>query len=238
MAFYSEIPIAEVCRMIPIRAKGEKDDCNLLSSAGKLCIMGRRAETRNDKRGIQLKNTYFTGYFPLIAIIMFSLSFSIYTVGKIMELLGEIGLYAGLLEFFSPAEIKLMLLFLLFLLFFMLFAALKLLSDTFLDISLLFFSDDREGSVHKMAKFCSVIYFIGGGISLLCAMSFALISLIFFVTTMFAFMYFLYKASPYFTSAGLVGFVFFHVLLWGCILTAVGYAVIKLYNSLLASLPV
>ncbi len=185
-----------------------------------------------------MKNRYFTGYFPLIAIIMFSLSFSIFTVGKTVELLGEIGLYAGLLEFFSPIEIKLILLFIIFLLFFMMFAALKLLSDTFVDISLLFFSEDREGDIQKSARLGSVIYFIGGGISLLCAMSFVLISLVFFVTTMVAFMYFIYKAGPYFTSAGLVGFVFFHLLTWGCILAAVAYAILKLYNSLLASLPI
>lgn len=185
-----------------------------------------------------MKNTYLTGYFPLISIILFSLSYAIYSEIQVLEIVKTMGLYDGLLEFFSATGIKLTLLFMLFLLFFMLFAALKLISDTILQISLLLFSKDIDGEILKGARLGSIIYFIGGGVSILCTMSIVAISLVFFITTMVAFIYFVYKASFYLTSAGLVGLIFFHTFIWGCFFTAVGYSALRLYNSVLASLPI
>ena len=85
-----------------------------------------------------MKNTYFIGYFPFIAIVLFSLSFAIYCEVKVIDLFVNLGLYQGMREFFSDSGIKLALLVVLVLLFFMLFAALKLISDTIIEVSLLF----------------------------------------------------------------------------------------------------
>lgn len=71
-----------------------------------------------------------------------------------------------MLEFFSEAGIKLALLIVLLLLFFMVFAALKLISDTKLELSLLFFSRDSEGKALNSVRKGSVIYVIGGAYSL------------------------------------------------------------------------
>ncbi|MCU6601568.1 YufK family protein [Peribacillus frigoritolerans] len=48
----------------------------------------------------------------------------------------------------------------------MVFAALKLISDTILELSLLFFSKDSEGKALNSVRKGSVIYVIGGACSL------------------------------------------------------------------------
>ncbi|MFJ7851913.1 DUF5366 family protein [Peribacillus frigoritolerans] len=83
-----------------------------------------------------------------------------------LKLFGNSGIYQGMLEFFSEAGIKLALLIVLLLLFFMVFAALKLISDTILELSLLFFSKDSEGKALNSVREGSVIYVIGGACSL------------------------------------------------------------------------
>jgi len=92
-----------------------------------------------------MKNTYLFSYLPISSILLFSLSFAIYGEMQMLKLFGNLGIYQGMLEFFSEAGIKLALLIVLLLLFFMVFAALKLISDTILELSLLFFSKDSEG---------------------------------------------------------------------------------------------
>lgn len=185
-----------------------------------------------------MKSTYLTGYFPLISITLFSLSYAIYMQGKLLSLFQSMGLYSGLLEFFSETGIKLTLLFVLSIVFFMMLAALKLIADTIVQISLLLFSKERIGESLKSLHIGSSLYLIGSGISVFCNQSFVAITLVFFITTMMVFIYFIYKASNHLSSFGLMGVVFLHVFTWSCLLTSVGYAVLKLYNSLLASLPI
>ncbi|MFS0595620.1 DUF5366 family protein [Peribacillus frigoritolerans] len=66
-----------------------------------------------------------------------------------LKLFGNLGIYQGMLEFFSEAGIKLALLIVLLLLFFMVFAALKLISDTILELSLFFFSKESPEQCKK-----------------------------------------------------------------------------------------
>ncbi|WP_019243763.1 MULTISPECIES: DUF5366 family protein [Bacillus] len=185
-----------------------------------------------------MKNTYFTAYFPLIAIVLFSLSYAVYTDIHVLQLIKTIGLYEGLLEFFSESGIKITFLFMFFLLYFMVFSALKLISDTILQTSLLLFSKDVKGEVLQRIRLGSVIFCLGGGFSLLCTMSILAITLVFFITTMIAFTYFIYKASADLSASGLVGIIFFHTFIWCSFVAIVAFVVLKLYNSVLASLPI
>lgn len=57
------------------------------------------------------RTTYLTGYLPLISIVLFSSSFTVYLENQLLIFLRKIGLYEGLLEFFSGTEIKLAILF-------------------------------------------------------------------------------------------------------------------------------
>ena len=185
-----------------------------------------------------MRNTYFTSYFPLISIILFSISSAFFFENQSLIILRKIGLYDGLLEFFSGTEIKLTILFFIFLLFFMMLSAIKLISDTILQFGLLLFSKETTGESLKSARLTSIIYCIGGMLSVFFSFSIYAVGLVFFITTMIAFTYIVYKVSFNLSAGGLVGFVFFQTLSMGAILAAISYTVIKLYNSLLASLPI
>lgn len=185
-----------------------------------------------------MKNTYLIGYFPLIAIVLFSLSFAIYGQMQVLILLKNIGIYDGMLEFVSGTGIKLSLLIVMFLICFMLFSALKLISDTIIELSLLFFSKDSDGDDLKNIRMGAMIYFIGGAVSLVSVNSILGLGAIFLGTTVLAFVYLVYKISPSLTTSGLIGLIFFDIFIWSALVLVVAYSSIKLYNSMIASLPV
>lgn len=68
-----------------------------------------------------MKNPYVFGFLPLITIILFSLTFSTYTMFKAIELFKVIGVYNGMKEFLTDFEIKLFVLIVFALIYFMLF---------------------------------------------------------------------------------------------------------------------
>jgi len=184
-----------------------------------------------------MKNPYLYSYLPLFSILLFSLSFGIFTVGKLIELFRSIGLYAGMLEFFSDMEIRMLLLFILFLCFFMLFSALKLVGETVHEIAMLLFSNDSEGLAVKGARLGYVIFFFGGIVSTLAVQSFLLLMIIFGLSLFCSFVYTVYKMSQYTSLGGMVGLIVFEILFWAMFLAAVLFACLKLYNGILASLP-
>lgn len=185
-----------------------------------------------------MKNTYLTSYFPLLSIILFSLALAIRTELSLLELLQKVGIYDGMLEFFSDGGIKLALLFLLIVVYFMVFAALKLIADTINGLSLLFFSKDLEGENLKVVRGGSIIYFIGGAISLISVQSFIGIGAVFTLTTIFYFVYFVLKVSPSVSTIGIIGMIFFQVAIWSTLIICVVYIALKVYNSFIASLPI
>lgn len=185
-----------------------------------------------------MKNTYLTSYFPLLSILLFSLSISIRVEMTLIDILKNAGIYEGMKEFFSDGGIKLSLLVLLLVVFFMVFAALKLIADTINELSLLFFSKDSEGDSLKQIRTGSIIYFLGGAVSLVSLYSFMGIGAIFAVTTVVYFIYFVYKISTAMSFVGIIGVIFFQVVIWSSLLTGVLFIAVKVYNSIMASLPV
>lgn len=185
-----------------------------------------------------MKNTYLTSYFPLLSILLFSLSLSIRVEMTVIDVLKNAGIYEGMKEFFSDGGIKLSLLVLLLVVFFMIFAALKLIADTINELSLLFFSKDSEGESLKQIRSGSIIYFLGGAISLVSLYSFIGIGAIFATATVVYFIYFVYRISSSMTFLGIIGVIFFQVVIWSSLLTGVLFIAVKVYNSILASLPI
>jgi len=185
-----------------------------------------------------MKNTYFTSYFPLITILLFSASLSIVTVMMVIDYLQVFGIYDGMLEFFSNSGIKLALFIVFSLLFFMLFSALKLIANTVTELSLLFFSKDVAGENLTKIRGGSSIYLIGGALSLAAVQyPYAIIG-IFLLATLIYFVFIVYKFSQSLTSLSLIGLVLFHVLFWFIFLLGTLYLCFRLYNSVMASLPV
>ncbi|QKS70642.1 DUF5366 family protein [Paenalkalicoccus suaedae] len=184
-----------------------------------------------------MRNAYLTSHFPLISIILFSLSFSIYTVNLSTAYLQEIGLYSGMVEFFSERGILLTLLFVLWLFYFMLFAALKLIADTINELSLLFFSKDEEGVGLRSIRRGSWFFLIGSIASLVAIVDLLALVATFTIASFLYFIYFLYRVSDSLGAMALFGLVFFHLFFWFSFVLAIGYSVLRLYNSVIASLP-
>ncbi|WP_370294835.1 DUF5366 family protein [Rossellomorea marisflavi] len=185
-----------------------------------------------------MKNTYLTSYLPILSILMFSLTFSVYGVGVFETLSKKIGVYAGMSEFLSEMQLKLAILVLLMMIFFMILSALKLIAETINGISMLFFSIDSEGELYNKVRPGSMIYFIGGLVSVLSLQSFKGLIGIFVLTSVVYFFYFVNKISSSLTKAGILGVVSMQLFSWAALILTIFFVLIKLYNGLMASLPI
>ena len=185
-----------------------------------------------------MKNTYLTGYLPLFSILMFSLSFSVYGVGRSVEFFKGIGVYTGMREFLSDIQLKFFILILLMIVFFMVFAALKLIAETINELSLLFFSRDQEGKALQQVRSGSVVYFVGSLLTVASLRSFIGLVVIFVLTSIFYFVYFVLKTSSTLSTVGTIGVIMFEVIIWSVLLSSVFFVIIRLYNGLMASLPI
>jgi hypothetical protein len=165
------------------------------------------------------------------------LAFAIFFQGFVLSQLVDLGIYNGMREFISESGIKLTLLFLMQLFFFMVFSALKLIADTTIELSMLFFSKDEEGNELNKVKTGSWIYLIASILSLVFAQHILLIVGLFLVASLSYFVFLIYKISHSLSPAGLIGFIFFQVIFWSTFILTIVLALVKLYNSFMASLP-
>lgn len=184
-----------------------------------------------------MKNTYLTGYMPLLAILLFSLSLAMYGQALVVEVLQKANLYSGMLDFFTKTEMNLVVIGGLMIIFTMSFATLKLLANTANELALLFFSKDTEGELLKKTRFGAVIFFIGGLVSLISFSSAAGILIIFLVTAMAYIVYFVYRLSPHITTPQMIGIIVFEALFWMFFGLLHVLIIMKLYNGILASMP-
>lgn len=184
-----------------------------------------------------MRNPYVFGFLPLITILLFSLSFSVFTMNKAIELFKVIGVYNGMREFLSDLELKLFLLIVLVLIYFMLFSALKLIAETIHELGMLFFSKDLEGKTISQARGGYVIFFVGAVISAVGFQTIQLLLIIFLATAFVYFIYVVFKLSSSMSLLGTVGLIMFEIIVWSLFLALVIYATIKLYNGIIASLP-
>lgn len=185
-----------------------------------------------------MKNTYITGYIPLFSILMFSLTFSVYGVGACIDLFKAIGIYAGMSEFLTGAQLKMVILAMLMIIFFMILAALKLIAETINSVAMLFFSKEREGRALQQAGSGSMIYLAGSLISAASLHSFTGLVVIFILTSFVYFIYFVVKVSSMLSLAGTIGVILFEVVIWLILLSGVLFVAVRLYNSILESLPI
>jgi len=184
-----------------------------------------------------MKNPYLYGYLPLFTIILFSFTFGIFAVSESLQLFQSIGVYNGMREFLSDLELRFVLLIVFALLFFMFFSALKLIGETIHELGMLFFSKDKEGQTIHAARGGYVIFFFGAFASLIGIQSLLILVVIFLATVFCYFIFNVYKMSQYMSITGVIGLIVFEVMTWFVIMALVVYAVIKLYNGILASLP-
>ena len=188
-------------------------------------------------RGMKMKNPYIYGYLPLFTILLFSLTFGIYTVGESIEIFTSIGVYAGMREFLSDLQLRVFLLIIFTLLFFMIFSALKVISETIHEVGMLLFSKDKEGETMRVARGGYVILFFGALISAFFIQSFIALMIVVVVTVLVYFVFTVYKMSHFMSFTGMIGLIFFEIIFWTTFITTIVYVIFKLYNGILASLP-
>lgn len=185
-----------------------------------------------------MKNTYLTGYFPLIAILLFSSSLSISTSFYALKMLSSFGMYDGMLDYFSEKGIRLALFAAFALLYFMVLSALKLIANTVTELSLLFFANDPEGNNLKKLRMGSMIYLGGGILSFVLLQNVIWIVIWFAVVTLAYFVFTVYRIYSTLSLMSLVGFILLELLFWFTFVIGILFIFIKLYNSIMASLPV
>lgn len=189
-----------------------------------------------------MKNPYLFSYLPFFTIMLFSLTFGVYTVGYSLSIFREIGLYKGLLEFLTDTQLRLFLLTIYALFYFMVFSALKLIAATIHETAMLFFyralppsdspvqpfRDDRGGKL---------IYFIGALASSLAIQSILWLLIVFVAVTFIYFVYSSYKLHHQLPLSAIVGIIFFEFIVWAVLLSIVVYILLRLYNGIAASIP-
>jgi hypothetical protein len=184
-----------------------------------------------------MKNPYIFGYLPFFTIVLFSLTFGVYTVGVSVELFKGIGLYAGMKEFLTDIQLRIFLLVIYTLLFFMVFSALKLIAETIHETAMLFFSKDVLGESYSEARGGNVIYFFGALASVLGINSVAILGTVFLLTTFIYFVYVVYKLSRFMTIVSTIGLIIFEITFWCVLISTIIYILLKLYTGVIASLP-
>ncbi|GEK34681.1 DUF5366 family protein [Kurthia sibirica] len=184
-----------------------------------------------------MKNPYIYGYLPLITIILFSLTFGLYTVTESIEIFKKIGVYTGVREFLSEIQLRVFLLIVIATIYFMIFSALKLIGETIHDMGMLFFSKDIEGKGVFALKGGSVIFFFGSLLSAIGITNIYILAAIFVVTIFIYFVFVIYKISVHVSFGASVGVMLFEMVTWVVIITLVVYAFFKLYNGIVSSLP-
>lgn len=184
-----------------------------------------------------MKNPYIFGYLPFVSVVLFSLTFGVYSVGESVVFFKEIGLYQGMREFLSDLQLRIFLLTIFSLLFFMVFAALKLIATTIHETALLFFLKDEGGASYSESRVGNVIYFYGSLASAGGIQSWKVLLLVFTLTSFIYFIFIVYKLSKYMTLTNTVGLIFFEIIIWFVFLATIMYILIKLYNGALASIP-
>lgn len=185
-----------------------------------------------------MKNTYITGFFPFFAILLFSSSLAISSVMYAMEMLSSLGIYEGMLEFFSEGGIRMALFIVFALIFFMVFSALKLIANTVTELSLLFFAKDPEGANLKKMRVGSLVY-LGASLLSFIFVQYPLgIAAVFLLATLAYLVFIVYTIHGTLSYFSLIGFIMFQLLFWFTFMIGTIYIIIKLYNSIMDSLPV
>lgn len=142
-----------------------------------------------------------------------------------------------MLDIFTKTEVNLVVIGGLMVVFTMIFATLKLLANTANELALLFFSKDAEGELLKKTRFGAVIYFLGGLVSLVSFSSALGTIIIFLVTSVVYVVYFVYKLSPHISTPQMIGIIVFEAVFWIFFGLLLALIFMKLYNGLLAALP-
>lgn len=184
-----------------------------------------------------IKNPYIYSYLPLISIVLFSLTFGLYSVNEAIIVSRRIGVYTGMREFLSEVQMRALLLVIFATLYFMIFSTLKLIGETIHEVGMLFFTKDTIDSAVNKVRGGSVVFFFGSLVSVAGLTNLYILGLVFLLSVVVYFIFVTYKLSNIISFGAVIGVMMFEIVVWAVILTSLAYAVFKLYNVVLSSLP-
>lgn len=184
-----------------------------------------------------IKNPYIYSYLPLISIILFSLTFGLYSVNEAITVSRRVGVYAGMREFLSEVQMRVLLLVIFATLYFMIFSTLKVIGETIHEVGMLFFTKDTIDSAVNKVRGGSVVFFFGSLVSVIGLTNLYILVLVLLVSVVVYLIFIMYKLSNVISFGAVIGVMMFEIVVWAVILTSIAYAVFKLYNVVLSSLP-
>ncbi|GGG24684.1 hypothetical protein GCM10007425_19070 [Lysinibacillus alkalisoli] len=184
-----------------------------------------------------MKNPYFFGFLPLVTILFFSMSFGIFAVNESLLLFKKIGIYAAMREFLTDFELRTFLFICFIVLFFMLFAAIKLIGETVHAIGMLFFAKFTEEQPFIDTRSSYVVLFIGACVSFIGMNHLFLLLSVSAITIIAYFIVVMARLTTNLSFFNVLLLLLFEFVIYTVIILGIAYAVVKLYNTLLASLP-
>lgn len=184
-----------------------------------------------------MKNPYLFGFLPLITILLFSMTFGLFAVNESLVLFKNIGIYAAMSEFLSDVELRIFLFICFVVLFFMIFSAIKLVGESVHTVGMLFFAKVNEENPPQESKVLYSILLIGAAISVVGINSFPLLIIIAVSTLVIYFIATMVRLTEYLGFGSVIGLLVFEFAMWTLLVVTLAYVLVKLYNSLLSSLP-
>lgn len=184
-----------------------------------------------------MKNPYLFGFLPLITILLFSMTFGLFAVNESLVLFKSIGVYAAMSEFLSDVELRIFLFICFAVLFFMVFSAVKLVGESVHTIGMLFFAKINEDNPPQESKVLYSILLIGACLSVIGINSFIVLIAIAIGTLLVYFIATMVRLTEYLGFGSVIGLLIFEFAIWTVLLVTLAYVLVKLYNSLLSSLP-
>lgn len=184
-----------------------------------------------------MKNPYLFGFLPLITILLFSMTFGLFAVNESLLLFKKIGVYAAMSEFLSDAELRVFLFICFGVIFFMVFSAIKLLGETIHTIGMLFFAKIKEDNPPQESKALYSILLLGACLSVIGVQSLTMLIAIAVGTIIIYFIASMVRLTEYLGFSSVIGLLIFEFAMWTVLVVTLAYVIVKLYNSLLASLP-
>lgn len=184
-----------------------------------------------------MKNIYYTSYFALLAIILFTVAITLNLFQMTINFLSVSGILQPLTDLLPEKEIRILTFIGIAVIIYLALCGLKLISDMIWQVALLFFSKDNEGVAYLATKLNSYVFIIGGLIAVFLNSSLLYIAIIFFVTIISFIALFLFKQSSNFTVIGMIGFILFQLIIWAVLASGIMYAYFTIFAKFITSLP-
>ncbi|WP_062197471.1 DUF5366 family protein [Massilibacterium senegalense] len=193
----------------------------------------RTSQNEEKRPFLKFDNVHTFSYFPFFVVLLFSIAFALNLRVLATKELKDAALYEGIIEIMPEQKFQSLLLVGLLLVLFMVFSMLKLLGETSLRLSLLLFAKDQTGYTIQRMQSGFWVLLAGGVVATLLFKSTVFVLLVFILTVILYFVFYIFQLSDDLSMGSLVGIILFNTLFWTTFFLLAFYFVIKTYNQVL-----